>query len=342
MALARAGGRLRVSQFDETSYPVYFPPQGVPESLREHPDIPRPDAITPHKYATSVDERNFLTVFEYAVRENFVIWDYYTGYVHLTGLWKAAGNSKADIVKLLDSCPELEPVLRRVRGGFLKIQGTWVPYEVARRLALRVCWPIRFSLVPLFGATFPQECLKPHQLGFGQLQLRRQSDSATDIYRKQGSALPRLRTLSSPSTAAPYVPIMSNCASSNESVAIEEELPRLTLASETSSPTEVLQMLQATKSLQKLAGFDQQGALDIECSGRVFRWDGNAKLHLLEPRPVTLAIAPPASPPPPPSLPPHSLSFSHLPPASQNVRLPPLSSLISGQPAVFMPHSYPY
>lgn len=341
MASVRAGGRLRVGQFDEVSYPVYFPPHAVPESLRGNPDIPGPDAITPHKYATSVDERNFLTVYEYAIRENFVIWDYYTGYVHLTGLWKAAGNSKADIVKLLDSCPELEPVLRRVRGGFLKIQGTWVPYDVARRLALRVCWPIRFSLIPLFGATFPQECLKPHQLGFGQLQLRRQSDSATVIYRKQ--PLPRLRTMSGPSTVAPYVPMATNWNHPNESVVIEEELPRLTLASETSSPSEVLQMLQATKSLQKLAGFDQQGGLDIECSGRVFRWDGNSKLHLLEPKPVAVPIAPPISPPAPPiSPPPHSLSFSHLPPVSQNVRLPPLSSLIAGQPAVFTPRSYPY
>lgn len=39
--------------------------------------------------------------------------------------------SKADIVKMIDSQPDLAPVIRRVRGGYLKIQGTWMPYEVS-------------------------------------------------------------------------------------------------------------------------------------------------------------------------------------------------------------------
>lgn len=37
---------------------------------------------------------------------------------------------KADIVKMLESQPDLAPQLRRVRGGYLKIQGTWMPFEV--------------------------------------------------------------------------------------------------------------------------------------------------------------------------------------------------------------------
>ena len=37
----------------------------------------------------------------------------------------------ADIVKMIDSQPDLAPVIRRVRGGYLKIQGTWMPYEVS-------------------------------------------------------------------------------------------------------------------------------------------------------------------------------------------------------------------
>lgn len=123
------------------------------------------------KYATSVDERNYLTVFEYQVNGQAVIWDYYTGYVHLTGIWKAIGNSKADIAKLLDISPQLEPVLRRVRGGYLKIQGTWLPYEVAYELSLRIAYHIRYSLIPLFGPQFPEKCLVPTDLRFGQLSL---------------------------------------------------------------------------------------------------------------------------------------------------------------------------
>lgn len=31
---------------------------------------------------------------------------------------------------MIDSQPDLAPQIRRVRGGYLKIQGTWMPYEV--------------------------------------------------------------------------------------------------------------------------------------------------------------------------------------------------------------------
>lgn len=47
----------------------------------------------------------------------------YIGYVHFTGIWKALGNSKSDIVKMVDSNPELGT--KKIRGGFLRIQGTW-------------------------------------------------------------------------------------------------------------------------------------------------------------------------------------------------------------------------
>ncbi len=46
-------------------------------------------------------------------------------------------SSLADIVKMVESQPDLAPQLRRVRGGYLKIQGTWMPYEIAMRLARR-------------------------------------------------------------------------------------------------------------------------------------------------------------------------------------------------------------
>ncbi|TEB31587.1 hypothetical protein FA13DRAFT_1732420 [Coprinellus micaceus] len=91
------------------------------------------------------------------------------GYILWTGIWKALGNSKADIVKMIDSQPDLAPLIRRVRGGYLKIQGTWMPYEVALKLSRRVAWNIRHDLVPLFGPTFPSTCLSPDQPGYGQV-----------------------------------------------------------------------------------------------------------------------------------------------------------------------------
>lgn len=156
------------------SYKVNFPIQPSP-SANIVPSDQRalvPTNIDMKKYATSVDSRNFLTVYEYQLNNQWIIWDYHTGYVHLTGIWKAIGHNKADIVKLIENSPHLEPVIKRVRGGFLKIQGTWVPFEIAKALAARTCYYIRYALVPVFGADFPDSCLKPDEPGFGQLQLR--------------------------------------------------------------------------------------------------------------------------------------------------------------------------
>lgn len=155
------------------NFPIYRVPQHVMLQIteEERKSIPSESDIGKRKYSTNIDERNFLTVFEYVVNNNWIIWDYYSGLVHLTGLWKAVGNAKADIVKLVDSSPELAFKVKRIRGGFLKIQGTWVPYDIARKLASKFCYSIRYALVPLFGEAFIDECLKPDERGFGQLRL---------------------------------------------------------------------------------------------------------------------------------------------------------------------------
>lgn len=175
------------------AYEVKYPVQPVPDTaeipIEQQSLMPDPASdIAMKKYATSVDERNFLTVYEYSVNNQWVMWDYYTGYVHLTGLWKAIGNNKADIVKLIDNSPDLEPMIRRVRGGFLKIQGTWVPFQVAQALAARTCFHIRYALIPVFGKEFPESCLKPHEPGFGQLQMH--LSTTPKRRRKRVSAVP--------------------------------------------------------------------------------------------------------------------------------------------------------
>ncbi|ODQ79293.1 hypothetical protein BABINDRAFT_151014 [Babjeviella inositovora NRRL Y-12698] len=151
--------------------------------------------------------RKIITVFEYQINSHWVMWDHETGLVHLTGIWKAVrelnefsetellakykqqpslfqngavpvapgtptpANNKADIARLIESAPSMEVAsqIKRIRGGFLKIQGTWLPFELARELALRICYHIRYCLVPIFGDQFPRECLKPEDEGFGKL-----------------------------------------------------------------------------------------------------------------------------------------------------------------------------
>lgn len=125
--------------------------------------------VTKGRYITSNDPRGYIPVYEYPLNGQWIMMDIDDGYILWTGIWKALGHSKADIVKMIDSQPDLAPLIRRVRGGYLKIQGTWMPYEVALRLSRRVAWPIRDELVPLFGPTFPSTCLSPDQPGYGQV-----------------------------------------------------------------------------------------------------------------------------------------------------------------------------
>lgn len=171
-----------------------FPIQKIQDNTRFSPDVVGylHNTIYPSieikKYSTSAldPQRNYLTVYQFKVNNQYIIWDYETGLVHLTGMWKASISNdlnmdtntpinsyglKADIVKLLESTPKkYQPYIKRIRGGFLKIQGTWMPYKLCRILAKRFCYSIRYELIPIFGIDFPDYCLKPNELGCGELK----------------------------------------------------------------------------------------------------------------------------------------------------------------------------
>ncbi|SGZ50353.1 CIC11C00000005252 [Sungouiella intermedia] len=181
-----------------------LPPNVIPsEELNNLKTTVYPSIVTKKYTALALDPlKSHLVVYEYAVGAHWVIWDHDTGYVHLTGLWRAAlqeralqknsdgmhhvkANAKADIVKLLELTPKsLHPYIKRVRGGFLKIQGTWVPFHLCRKLAVRFCYYIRYKLVPIFGAEFPNQCLRPSDAGFGELRF---DESSPDLLLPQSS-----------------------------------------------------------------------------------------------------------------------------------------------------------
>ncbi|KAG2172024.1 hypothetical protein INT43_001501 [Umbelopsis isabellina] len=121
------------------------------------------------KYSTSLDPRGYIPVYEYTINNQPIMWDRESGYVHFTGIWKSLGNSKADIVKMVDSNPDLK--VKKIRGGFLKIQGTWIPYEFAYTLCRRTAWNVRKELVPIFGPRFPMEALDTTHPEYGCLLL---------------------------------------------------------------------------------------------------------------------------------------------------------------------------
>ncbi|KZV97406.1 DNA-binding domain of Mlu1-box binding protein MBP1 [Exidia glandulosa HHB12029] len=139
-------------------------------ATRQH--VPFPTSVhrvSKGRYITSKDARGYIPVYEYPLHGQWIMMDADDGYILWTGIWKALGHPKADIVKMVESIPELSSQLRRVRGGYLKIQGTWLPYEYAVTLARRVAWPIRDDLVPFFGPSFPDSCLSPSDPGYGRV-----------------------------------------------------------------------------------------------------------------------------------------------------------------------------
>lgn len=166
----------------QISSTISLPPQAVQELTGLY------QTIKVKKYATSALDpvRNCLTAYEYSLNDHWIIWDYETGFIHLTGIWKAAEaanghhngkgpgqghRTKADIVKLLDSTPrQYHQFIKRIRGGFLKIQGTWIPYNLCKILARRFCYNIRYQLIPLFGNDFPNYCITPDDKKFGELK----------------------------------------------------------------------------------------------------------------------------------------------------------------------------
>ncbi|KAG9049144.1 hypothetical protein FS837_011063 [Tulasnella sp. UAMH 9824] len=88
-----------------------------------------------------------------------------------TSICKALGKSKADITRMIESDPELQQPnkLRRVKGGFLRVQGTWIPHSNAMALARKIAWEIKDDLVPFFGPEFPSTCLAPNDPGFADI-----------------------------------------------------------------------------------------------------------------------------------------------------------------------------
>lgn len=127
--------------------------------------------IISNKYATAADPRGYIPVFEYEVNNTTILIDQENSYILLTSICKALGPWRTDIVRQVESVPELESLCRRIRGGFLKIQGTWVPYKLAFELCKRVAHSIRMDLVPVFGFDFPEKCLSPIDVGFGELRI---------------------------------------------------------------------------------------------------------------------------------------------------------------------------
>ncbi|CAG8469780.1 13008_t:CDS:2 [Ambispora leptoticha] len=175
------------------------------DQLQYQPHSETTISVDRNRYSTSLDPRGYIPVYEYDINEQPIMWDRETGYVHFTGIWKALGKNKADIAKLVETHPDLAATIKKVRGGFLKIQGTWMPYDSAKELSRRTCFPLKDQLVPIFGPRFPSEVLSPTQPGFGVLALTDDAAQKKRIRRKpkEAASVPNNVTLMHINTATP-------------------------------------------------------------------------------------------------------------------------------------------
>ncbi|ONH69503.1 Transcriptional repressor XBP1 [Cyberlindnera fabianii] len=232
--------------------------------------------ITKKKYATNVDERTFLSVYEFQINDHWIIWDYHTGYIFFTGLWKAAGNTKTDIVKLVDNIPSIASQVRRVRGGFLKIQGTWLPFETCKTLAKNFAFPIRYCLVPLFGETFPDECLKPGNPHYGKL-VDINDPPQTRIRRKwsQGS-----KDAAPPKVQKPLVKKRSQSDTVSRRGSGSSNVPILELE-EVLKASKQLHDLSASSGIIGVDGTVKERQLSFNYGGFIWSWQDENNLTIL-------------------------------------------------------------
>ncbi|KAG8932811.1 hypothetical protein FRC02_000495 [Tulasnella sp. 418] len=188
--------------------------QSSPQQARYVPYPSDNHTVTRGRYITSNDPRGYVPVYEYLVNNQWIMMDMDDGYILWTSICKALGKTKAELVKMFEHQQDLIPQLRKVKGGFLKIQGTWIPHEAAVTMARKIAWPIRNDLVPFFGPDFPDTCLGPNDPGYGYIsapkrKTRRPSGAVAgsqqrrDTESQQGANEGSLSVVSGSSEASP-------------------------------------------------------------------------------------------------------------------------------------------
>lgn len=81
--------------------------------------------------------------------------------------------------KMLNLNPGLKEITHSITGGSITAQGTvitlprrsnlanpfcpgyWMPYRCAKAVCATFCYHIAGALIPLFGESFPSECIPP-------------------------------------------------------------------------------------------------------------------------------------------------------------------------------------
>lgn len=124
-------------------------------------------------------------------RESYdVMWDYVGGFVRISPFFKSRKHKKvsrslppfsASILtfrpsavktgpaKMLDLNKGLREVTFHMTGGNRIAQGYWVPFHCARAVCATFCHDIAGALIPIFGPSFPQDCVATDSPRFNRM-----------------------------------------------------------------------------------------------------------------------------------------------------------------------------
>ncbi|CAM1511377.1 Fc.00g088900.m01.CDS01 [Cosmosporella sp. VM-42] len=119
--------------------------------------------------------RESFEVFRYSFKipgndnEYQVMWDYNVGLVRMTPFFKCCNYGKTMPAKMLSLNPGLKEITHSITGGSIAAQGYWMPYQCARAVCATFCFRISGALIPIFGPSFPAECIHPESAEFGRM-----------------------------------------------------------------------------------------------------------------------------------------------------------------------------
>ncbi|KAK0659754.1 hypothetical protein QBC41DRAFT_44586 [Cercophora samala] len=95
-----------------------------------------------------------------------VMWDYNVGLVRMTPFFKCLEYGKTTPAKMLNQNPGLKDITHSITGGSIIAQGYWMPYSCAKAVCATFCYQIAGALIPLFGPSFPSECIREGMPGY--------------------------------------------------------------------------------------------------------------------------------------------------------------------------------
>ncbi|APA05722.1 hypothetical protein SS1G_01927 [Sclerotinia sclerotiorum 1980 UF-70] len=119
--------------------------------------------------------RESFEVFQYVFKvpgddkDYTVMWDYNVGLVRITPFFKCCKYSKTTPAKMLGLNPGLKEITHSITGGALAAQGYWMPYSCALAVCTTFCSHIAPALIPIFGPSFPSQCVVPDAPEHGRM-----------------------------------------------------------------------------------------------------------------------------------------------------------------------------